>query len=108
LLRPNPRLTLRESLLLLVVVALAVVLIAKLNAGDIPTSPNQAHAYADGVLAPRFHAAVNEFEYRHPRDKTPGAWDHVQQLDKPDTERWREVVKAFEQYRRAMKTAGYE
>ena len=104
MLRPGTR----DALGWLALALLLGILIGRLYGGDIPSSPNQAHAYADGVLAPRFHAAVNEFEFRHPRDKTPGAWDHVLTIDKGDAERWRELVDAWEQYHRAMKTAGYK
>jgi Ser/Thr protein kinase RdoA (MazF antagonist) len=104
MLRPGTR----DLLAWFALALLAGILIGRLAGGDVPSSPNQAHAYADGILAPRFHAAVNEFEFHHPRDKTPGAWDHVLSTDKGDAERWREVVDAWEIYHRAMKTAGYK
>lgn len=86
----------------------ALIVSALLVASELPRDPDEAHKYADGVLLLRFSAALNEFAYKHPRDKKEGTYDHVQQLDIPDHKRWSEARRAWREYEECMKKAGYE
>jgi hypothetical protein len=84
-------------------------LLAVLAAGgeDSPRVPAEAHRYADGVLGPRFHAAFNEWSYRHPRDPEGREWEHCRRLDAGDVERWRRARDAFRDLDAALRRAGY-
>jgi len=73
----------------------------------LPVDAIESHRYADGVLGPRFFAAMNDFVYQHPHDSKPGAWDHVHTLNAGDLQRYRAVRSAFREMDEAMKRAGY-
>jgi hypothetical protein len=95
---------LRHSTLALAAATLA--LAAALWAA-IPHDAVEAHKYADGVLMPRFTAAVNDYAYQHPQDKPGREWEHCARLDAGDMKRWRLVREAFKELDQAMKRAGY-
>ena len=77
------------------------------QAGSLPTEATEAHKYADGVLLHRFTAAVNDWQYQHPQDKSAGTWDHVHTLNRGDAERWKTVRQSFRELDEAMKRAGF-
>lgn len=86
-------------------VAVALLLVAALF-GAIPQDSIEAHRYADGVLAPRFHAAFNDWNYQHPQDNA-GPWSHCQKFDAGDAKRWKLVRESFKALDEAMQRAGY-
>lgn len=89
-------------LLLLLLLSAAVLVLAAL-----PHDAAEAHQYADGVLAPRFHAAFNDWAWQHPRDREGRAGEHCRKLDAGDLKRWKEVRQTFRELDQAMKRAGY-
>jgi hypothetical protein len=89
---------------------IGLIALAVLAFAGTPTDPRQAHAYADGVLFPRFTAAMNEFSFEHPKDREGDAhrWEHVKfKSDVKDRQLFTEACRAFDEWKRAMKRAGY-
>lgn len=85
--------------------ALFTALVAVLVLGEIPRDPIEAHRYADGVLLPRFTAAVNDFVYLHPKDPPEKPWAHCETFDAADAARWRLVRETFRNLDKAYRRA---
>ena len=88
-------------------VLLALVCLALIADASIPREATEAHEYADGVLQPRFVAAVNDWAYQHPQDRPGHLWEHCQVLDAGDVKRWQKVRETWRELDRAYKRAGY-
>lgn len=89
--------------------AAAFIVLAILTAGraeSIPYDAVEAHKYADGVLFPRFHAALNDWHYQHPQDRAGKPWEHCGRLDAGDVKRWQLLRESFQALDAAMKRAG--
>jgi len=67
----------------------------------------ESHKYADAVLLPRLTAALNDWHYQHPQDRQEKPWEHVHTTSAGDVKRYREITKTFDDWREAMKRAGY-
>jgi hypothetical protein len=65
-------------------------------------SDDEAHRQFDGVLHPRFIAAMNEWALAHPR--TP---EHYATFDVKDAKRWQAVRAAWRELDEAAKRMGY-
>jgi len=63
----------------------------------------EIHRRADGVLAPRFIAAMNEFQLAH----NPNDADHFLKVSAKDKQRWKAAVDAWRELEHAMRDAGY-
>jgi len=90
----------RTILLQIVTATIAVLLVSALWAD--PAAVDR-HRQADGILAPRFVAAMNEFQLAH----NPNDADHFLKVSAKDKQRWRAAVDAWRELEHAMKEAGY-
>lgn len=95
----------RLSIVLLLIILAGIL---RLNGSDIPHDPRLAHQWADAILSLEFEASYNRYRSQHPGDRRAGSWDHVDASNVSDRERWQDVLRRFEDYKRAMKRAGYE
>lgn len=73
-------------------------------ASKLPVDSVDAHRRADGILYPRFMAAMNEFALDHGEPNDPG---HFDKLHTQDVEHIRAVRETFKAWDQAMKQAGY-
>lgn len=76
-------------------------------AGGPKPEQTDAHKYADGVLLPRFSAAMNDWAWQHPQDAQGQPGSHVHTISVGDVKRLQVVRQAFKEWDDAMKRAGY-
>lgn len=84
--------------------SILILLTAAAIAAKLPLDSRDAHLRADGVLFPRFEAALNEFALDHGGPNDAG---HLDKLNKKDLENIRAVRETFTAWNDAMKLAGY-
>lgn len=96
--RPNA-----DERTLMRLLALALLISAAIWASRIPLDAREAHREADSVLWPNFVSVSNEWAIHH------GATDpgHLDTVNTKDRQRFEATVKAFNEWRDAMKQAGY-